>query len=378
MIKRMVVAAFLVFICAASLVSFGSVRAQSVTTIFINADGSVSGTNAIQRVGNHYDLTESLYNTSIVVLCNNIVLDGGGFTLQGPNGWPTPAAINLTCTGVTVQNFVIKCWEVGILGAYDGNTISNNSIINNERGIAIYADNYQVEGNYIAQADYCIRVTGNNNTFTRNNIDNWGFAFWITDSSDILITENNVTSHDQMVFQTDCGNFQVYHNNFYNMGDRLQNTNVLCIYANATDTTFLPWDNGYPSGGNYWSDYIDRYPNATEIDDSGIGDIPYNVTADSFMSNLTVLDRYPLMSPVNIPNLPSAPNSQSQPTPSPTPSPAPTNSPIATAAASSNPQKFPHQNEVVLTIAAVIGTIAAIAIVAFVILRRNRATSQIN
>ena len=55
MIKYMVSAVFLVFMFAASLVSVGSVKAESVTTIFINADGSVSGTNAIQREGNRYD-----------------------------------------------------------------------------------------------------------------------------------------------------------------------------------------------------------------------------------------------------------------------------------------------------------------------------------
>jgi hypothetical protein len=368
MMKHMVAAAFLVFICVASLVSVGSVRAQSVTTIFINADGSVSGTNAIQRAGNHYDLTESLYNSSIVVLCDNIVLDGDGFTLQGPNGWPTPAGINLTCTGVTVENFVVKCWEVGILGAYDGNTISDNSLINNERGIAVYADNYQVERNYIGQADYCIRVTGNNDTFTRNTIDNSGYAFWITDSSGVLITENNVTSHNPMVFQTDYGGFRVYHNNFYNPG---RNTMVLSTNKNATDADFPPWDNGYPSGGNYWNDYTARYPNATEIDDSGIGDIPYNVTISPLTANLTVLDRYPLLSPFNI--LPGGSE-----TPQPIQTPTPSSSPVPTAATSSIPQKSPQQNEAIATVAAVLAAVAAIEIVVFVALRRNRARPQIN
>ena len=368
MTEHTVAAAFLVFMCVVSLVSVGGVRAQPVATIFINADGSVSGTNAIQREGNRYDLTESLYNSSIAVLCNNIVLDGDGFTLQGPNGWPTPAGINLTCTGVTVENFVVKCWEVGILGAYDGNTISDNSLIDNERGIAIYADNYQVEGNYIGQADYAIRVTGNNDTFTRNTFDAGGYAFWITDSSGILITENNITSNNPMVFQTDYGGFQVYHNNFYLPG---RNTMVLMTNKNATDADFPPWDNGYPSGGNYWSDYTARYPNATEIDDSGIGDIPYNVTTSPFTLNLTVLDRDPLLSPFTIPSAGSETLQLSQ-------TPTPSSSPTPTTATSSSPQKSPQQNEATTTVAVVLAAVAAIEIVAFVALRRNRARSQIN
>ena len=375
--QRKTVALLFVLICLASLTVVSRVKSQSVSTIFINTDGSISGTDAIVHSGNHYELTGNLYNSSIVVLCNNIVLDGGGFTLQGPNGWPTPAGINLTCMGVTVQNFVIKYWEVGILGVYDGNTISNDSVIGNERGLAIYANGYEVVGNYIAHCDYCIRVTGTNDTFTRNTIDSWGFAgfaFWITDSSEILITENSITYQSPLVFETDYGGFQVYHNNFYNMGNKWVNTNVLKIDLNAADANLPPWDNGYPSGGNYWSDYTSRYPNAAEIDNSGIGDIPYNVTTGPLTPNLTVLDRYPLMSPVNIPNLPSAPNEQPQPTQSPTPS----NSPTVTAATSSSPQKSPPQNEAVPTTAAVLVAVVAIVLVAFVFLRRNRAKSQIN
>jgi hypothetical protein len=48
------------------------------------------------------------------------------------------------------------------------------------------------------------------------------------------------------------------------------------------------WDDDYPSGGNYWSDYLTKYPNATEIDDTGIGDTAYEINANN-------TDRYPLM-----------------------------------------------------------------------------------
>jgi nitrous oxidase accessory protein NosD len=45
------------------------------------------------------------------------------------------------------------------------------------------------------------------------------------------------------------------------------------------------WDNGYPSGGNYWSDYNGTdfysgiYQNATGSD--GIGDTPYTMNANN-------------------------------------------------------------------------------------------------
>ncbi len=372
---RIKVAIFFVFVSIVSLVAVSSsVKAQSVGTVFINADGSVSGTKAIQHSGNHYTLTESLYNSSIVVLCNNIILDGGGFTLQGPEEWPTPAGINLTCTGVTVKNFVVKYWEVGILGAYDGNVISNNSIVGNERDIAIYADNYRVVGNYIGQGDYCVRVVGDNDVFYRNTIDNWGFAFWITDSSGIIIADNSITSNNPMVFSTDYGGFQVYHNNFYNMR---YNTNILTANANATEATLLPWDNGYPSGGNYWSDYSNNYPNATEIDNSGIYNTPYNVSTyyvgtSPIVHAQNVLDRYPLLSPVNISNatleLPLA-------NPSPTPSSSPTSTPTAKP---NNTQKSTPPEQAAVTVVGVLVVVIVIILAVFLLLNKRSKTQSEN
>jgi hypothetical protein len=50
------------------------------------------------------------------------------------------------------------------------------------------------------------------------------------------------------------------------------------------------WDNGYPSGGNYWSDYQTTYPSAVEKGSSAIWNTPYVIDANN-------TDRYPLMGP---------------------------------------------------------------------------------
>jgi hypothetical protein len=55
------------------------------------------------------------------------------------------------------------------------------------------------------------------------------------------------------------------------------------------------WDDS--KEGNYWSDYVTRYPNATEIDGSGIWDTTYVISENN-------QDSYPLMSPVAIPEFP--------------------------------------------------------------------------
>ena len=125
------------------------VKSQSLGTVYINLDGSITGTEKIQRNGNVYTLTDNLYNLPIVVLCDNIVFDGGGFTLKGPSGYPTPAAINLSSTNVVVRNFTIESWEVGILGSHSNNVITNNNVTGNERDIAVYANNYNITHNYL-------------------------------------------------------------------------------------------------------------------------------------------------------------------------------------------------------------------------------------
>jgi len=71
-------------------------------------------------------------------------------------------------------------------------------------------------------------------------------------------------------------------NNIIYLNDFIDNTQHAYIgtsgYANF-------WDDGYPSGGNYWSDYT-----GVDADGDGIGDTPYVIDADN-------QDRYPLMNP---------------------------------------------------------------------------------
>jgi hypothetical protein len=48
------------------------------------------------------------------------------------------------------------------------------------------------------------------------------------------------------------------------------------------------WDSGYPSGGNYWSNYT-----GVDADNDGIGDEPYTIDANN-------TDRYPLVGSINV------------------------------------------------------------------------------
>lgn len=300
--ERVFVCFFLLF-CLVSLAAMSTVKSQSTRTIFINSDGSISGTTCIQRDGNLYLLTANLYNSPIVVLRNNIVLDGEGFVLQGEGGWGTPgvagleatSAINLTCSNVTVYNFNINGWEVGVLGSCNGNTITRNNITETERAIAIYADNYDVTGNYLANSIYGVRIQGNNNNIQQNQIMNNYCGFLISSSTGVIITENNIANNNIAVNTDNMppSSFQIYLNNFI-IG---ANDTIVSVTSDAVgfggEGTMSPWDNG--STGNYWSDYTIKYPNATEIGQTGIGDTSYLIREDP-----TITDRYPLVTPVSV------------------------------------------------------------------------------
>ena len=285
-----------------------SVAAQSSPSICIQKDGTVTPPTAfIQQIGDTYKLVADI-NDPLIVEKNNIVLDGQGFTVQGSGATNNQAAISLKCTGVTVENFRVIGWQVGILGVYDSNRIVNNYILGNNYDVSIYASNYQVTGNKVGSE----RVVGNNNVFSGNKIVIRGYmsGFWISNSSGTIIEANNITLAQQATtfISTDNGDFQVYHNNFLNIEENTGGAFLFIIsYPKPTTDASPYWDNGFPSGGNYWSDYASRYPNATEIGNSGIGDTAYvNSLAPS------VVDRYPLMIPYNA----SKPMVAAQPTPS--------------------------------------------------------------
>jgi parallel beta-helix repeat protein len=326
-----------------SLIAIPSVKSEPPHFIVISGDGSVSDKNSIQRSGNFYSLTGDLSNSSIIVRCNNIILDGKGYTLQGPTGWVSGlCAINLTCTNTTVQNFnIVGFWEVGILGNYNGNTICKNNITKTDRAISIYASDYNIRGNYLAYNDRAIRIVGNHVIIYGNTIADNANGLFLTNSSDNVIVANEFESNIIAV-STDYGGFEIYHNNFINQTvghDGVWSAMVLST-AQDVNVTIPPWDSGYLSGGNYWSDYASRYPNASEIVNSGIGDTAYVIGFEGSINSTTIgyfikaVDRYPLFAPVNIsetnielilmvPNAsPSPPPSSTLPSASLTPSPS--------------------------------------------------------
>ena len=138
----------------------------------------------------------------------------------------------------------------------------NNSILRN-----------QIE--YINQG--IILTESPNNMITGNSVSNCGTGISLTNSLNNTINENDVTYSQQIGISLSYSEDNyIYHNVF-------ENINQVYSYE-----SFCYWDNGFPSGGNYWSDYEEKYPMAEEIDSSGIWNEPYQIIESEY-------DNFPLI-----------------------------------------------------------------------------------
>jgi parallel beta-helix repeat protein len=161
------------------------------------------------------------------------------------------------------------------------NTISKNNIQNNFRGIGFGSSYSVIFGNNVSSnTESGIFLAGSKNIVSANEFqaNKWG----------IFITPQLAASHDNTF----------YHNNFLN--------NAFGAFDNSSSSVEF-WDNRAKSGGNYWSDYLTTYPNASETASSGMGNTAYLVSSGN-------LDNYPLMAPYNTLNLGNPPSANPAPT----------------------------------------------------------------
>jgi parallel beta-helix repeat protein len=221
---------------------------------------------------------------------NNFINDDSGAEIRGRNDTFT----NNVCIGSTGAAITIF--------VNDSNTVTSN-IVKNGKFVGIYifeGSNNTIMKNEITDnldMGIIIDVLSSNNVVSQNNISrngltpsqlwNSGIVIHLNSNSNKIV--NNFILNNQIgLWQGfDCNDNLVSHNSFIN--------NNVQVHNDPNHPCSSIWDDGYPSGGNCWSDYggtdlhSGPYQNVTGSD--GLGDTSYVIDAN----NNT--DHYPLMKP---------------------------------------------------------------------------------
>ena len=189
----------------------------------------------------------------------------------------------VNCTRITVENLNLTSNERSlVLFAYTTNSrIAQNNIISRYEGIELYRSlGNNIYRNNITGGGHSgiFFASSSENTVTENNITNSSRGVFLHHSFNNSLFQNNIVSNNNGIKLYWSSNNSIYHNNFIN--------NKIASIENSVNV----WDNGYPSGGNYWNDYEERYPDANELDGSGIWDTPYVIDENN-------QDNYPLVEP---------------------------------------------------------------------------------
>jgi parallel beta-helix repeat protein len=222
-------------------------------------------------IDNYNNCDIDLINSSDNTICRNVVIHTSGVY---------PVSISLSansCNNKIIGNTINKSfYGISVAFSSNYNKIYANSIRNCEwYGIDLYGASYN---------------DVNSNSISDNK---WGvFVVWHSDHNNI---NSNTISNNIYGIRTEetsnSTNNTFYHNNLFN--------NTINAYVN--DGSINNWDNGYPSGGNYWDDYpgMDSFwgENQDINGSDGVGDFSMQIPGGQNQ------DRYPLIEPYGMTRL---------------------------------------------------------------------------
>jgi parallel beta-helix repeat protein len=248
---------------------------EGIRLDFFSSNNSISGNTITANSGFGIWLSDSNSNS---VSGNTITAnpDGGIMVDHASNSSINGNTITDSWTGIylsgasysSVRGNIVagNMAGIGLSGSFYNSVSGNNVTANrNGYGIMLGSSSYNnVSGNIIADNMHGIDLSfSSNNSISGNTItaDNFGYGIWLE------ISSNN----------------SFCHNNFIDNGQQV-----------SSEHSINAWDDGYPSGGNYWSTCTDadtlKGPYQNETGSDHVWDHSYLLDADN-------QDRYPLTQP---------------------------------------------------------------------------------
>lgn len=280
--------------------------------VFIDSEGVTVENNNIVNTDTGVALLESHDN---YIKGNSIENNGHGIKLGSSDG-------NIISGNTLTGN------EFGIyLSECSNNLVAENNLVSNElNGILLSnSDNNILRKNVVTDAYVGIGLTScESNTLEQNILSDNLFGIGLVDSNENILRNNNITHNDfYATFMEHCNQNRIVKNTMANNGfsgltltysnlnviesNDLSNNLLADVHLNSSSSNHFyhnmlqtvdnrlstnAWDNGYPSGGNYWTNYggsdLLCDVNQTASGSDGIGDSTYFI--DSYNQ-----DSYPLM-----------------------------------------------------------------------------------
>jgi parallel beta-helix repeat protein len=208
-------------------------------------------------------------------------------------------ADNATITGFCIRNSGRNSGnDIGVDVANTKCNITGNTISANGIGIRLGSNDNVLACNNVsnnAVGGIMMAYTSGHNTISGNNItNNRGWGIDLSSSHNNTVYDNCIAGNDYGIYLSESNSSTFFHNNFIN------NTSYQVYDASWSYGGYPPsknsWNETYPWGGNYWSDYDgndnswSEYQNVTGSD--MMGDQPYIIDKNN-QDNYALLTQWP-------------------------------------------------------------------------------------